>query len=245
MKLHTLEDRIFRDCLLSLCSHITKFCVVISLKPDTIKKTETQWTNIHNRMRCVCVSVCVVGWGDRVQSSGKEAVGSCFYGPIPSSKRQTVYYLGGWGLQQCSWPSFGHTESMSVRGFPTIPCVVLTAQAKCFLSCFVQLPYYTDILRQRMLSAVVLQKFAAGSRGAHPIYGSWRKAAFAGPSLPGDMYSSCDVNAHEHKVVYLFYLLPVYKEGSMLCVVDPLQSPHNEPPGHAGVQDQVVWTSSP
>lgn len=49
----------------------------------------------------------------------------------------------------------------------------------------------------------------------------------------------------EHKVVYLFYLLPVYKEGSMLCVVDPLQSPHNEPPGHAGVQDQVVWTSSP
>lgn len=143
------------------------------------------------------------------------------------------------------WTRSAYTESMSVRGFPTIPCAVLTAQAKCFLSCFVQLPYYTDILRQRMLSAVVLQKFAAGSRGAHPIYGSWGKAAFAGPSLPGDMYSSCDVNAHEHKVVYLFYLLPVYKEGSMLCVVDPLQSPHNESSGHAGVQDQVVWTSSP
>lgn len=93
------------------------------------------------------------------------------------------------------WTRSAYTESMSVRGFPTIPCAVLTAQAKCFLSCFVQLPYYTDILRQRMLSAVVLQKFAAGSRGAHPIYGSWGKAAFAGPSLPGDMYSSCDVQA--------------------------------------------------
>lgn len=111
------------------------------------------------------MSVCEVGWGDRVQSSGKEAVpqsdGSCFYGPIPSSKRQTVYYLGGWvesAAMQLAffWTRSAYTESMSVREFPTIPCAVLTAQAKCFLSCFVQLPYYTDILRQRMLSAVVL-----------------------------------------------------------------------------------------
>lgn len=94
---------------------------------------------------CVCVSVCGVGWGDRVQSSGKEAVpqsvGSCFYGPIPSSKRQTVYYLGGWSLQQCSWPSFGHGQhTLSPclwEDFPQSPVLFSLPKpsAFCLVSC--------------------------------------------------------------------------------------------------------------
>lgn len=197
--------------------------------------------------------VCVVGWGDRIRSSGKEAVpqsvGSCFYGPIPSSKRQTVYYLGGWGLQQCSWPSFGygqHTLSPCLwEDFPQSPGLFSLPKPSAFClvscSCHTILTYWDR--------GCFLLWFCRSLQQAQgepiPFMAPEEKQPLLDLFLPGDMYSSYDVNAHEHKVVYLFYLLPVYKEGSMLCVVDPLQSPHNEPPGHAGVQDQVVWTSSP